>query len=209
MGSDLKLQDIENIFQLLSEEDSFYVLGLSLVANDLMLNHDLLCHYPEDENIYFFASSISIIRELALLLVAVKKSSLTSLFSDKTRQLFEALESKLEPFDDDSLTKSVLKPVRDLTFHYNFSKFKESQVLKSSLIELKNKDKISMRFSSNRKSPIGQRYAFATLFRTAVTNSFLSSEITSRISNVAVNAGCFVDSLLNDLLLNFRAGSNA
>ncbi|MFH2060774.1 MAG: hypothetical protein ABIJ59_18010 [Pseudomonadota bacterium] len=209
MDSDFKSQEIENIFKPLSEEESFYVLGLSLVANDLMLNHDSLCHYPEDENIYFFASSISIIRELAKLLVAVKKSSLISLFSDNTMQLFEALKSELEPFDEDSLTKSVLKPVRDLTFHYNFSKSEESQVLKSSLIELKNKDGILMRFSNNQKSPIGQRYAFATSFRAAVTNSFLSSEIVSKISNVAVNSGCFVDSLLNDLVLKFRVGSNA
>lgn len=204
MDSDFKSQDIENIFKPLSEEESFYVLGLFLVANDLMLNHDSLRRYPEDENIYFFASSISIIRELATLLVAIKKSSLTNLFSDNTKQLFEALKFELEPFDDDSLTKSVLKPVRDLTFHYNFSKSEESQVLKSSLIDLKNKDGILMRFSNNQKSPIGQRYAFATLFRMAVTNRFMNVKITSKISNVAINAVNFVDSLLNDLMMNFK-----
>lgn len=206
MDSDFELGEVENIFRILSEEESFFVIGLALVSNDLMLNHKSLCEYTDDENIYFFISSISIIRELAALLMEIDKSRLPKLFSDNTNKLYGALKNELQSFDDDSLTKSVLKPLRNLTFHYNFLKSKESEVLKSSLIDLKNQDTIRVKVSKNSKSLIGQRYTFATSFRTTITNNFLNSEITSKISEIAVNTGYFVDSLLNDLVLSFRGG---
>lgn len=200
MDSKYEQEVIENIFKTLNNEQSLFVMGLSLAANDLNINLDSIGRYPTSESIYFFSNSISIIRELALLVVAIEKSNLANEFSDNTMDLFKQLKSELIPFDNDSLVKSVLKPIRDLSFHYNFNKSNQKGAVESVLDQLKLEAKISVGFSKDVNSPLGQRYLYADSFRTDIANKFLTEEIVSKISAVAVNVISFVDSLLNDFV---------
>ncbi len=199
MNSKYKTQAIDNIFKALNDEQSLYLMSLSLASNDLAINHDSLCRYPDNENIYFFSNSISIMRELALLVVAIDKSDLTQMFSEGTKDLFESLKSDLAPFNEPSLVKTVLKPIRDISFHYNLTKSNETDKIKSVLRLLRKKNNIDIGFTQGKNSPLDQRYTYADSFRTDVANQFLTAEIVSKISTVAVNVVAFVDSLVADL----------
>ena len=200
MEPDYEANVVGNFFKALNDEESLYLIGLSLASNDLTINHDSLSKYPENENIYFFSNSISIIRELATLVVAIDKSDLTQKFSKNTGNLFKKLKCDLVPFDDDSLAKTVLKPIRDISFHYNLTKSDEMDKIKSVLGKLREENNISVRRMQGEKSILGQRYTYADLFRANITSEFLTTEIVSRISNVAVNVGAFVNSLVTDLV---------
>ena len=204
MDSKYKPKIIDNVFKELNNEQSLYLIGLSLVSNDLAINLDSLGRHPDNESIYFFSNSISIIRELALLVVAVDKSDLTQEFSKNTESLFNQLKSDLVPFDDASLAKTVLKPIRDVSFHYNFSKSNEMGKVESVLSQLRKENNISIEFVKDESSPLGQRYTYADSFRTNVANQFLTKEIVSKISAVAVNVVSLVDSLMNDLLCKVK-----
>ncbi len=200
MDSNYKPEVIDNFFKVLSDEQSLYLMGLSLASNDLAINLDSIGRYPNSENIYFFSNSISIIRELALLVVAVDKSDLSQIFSGDTKVLFELLKSDLVPFDNASLVKTVLKPIRDVSFHYDLTKSNEIGKIKSMLIQIRRENKISIGFTKDESSPLGQRYIYADSFRTNIANQFLTTNVVSKISSVAVNVVSFVDSFVNDLL---------
>jgi hypothetical protein len=200
MESKYKPKVIDNVFRSLNDEQSLYLMGLSLASNDLAINLDSLDRYPDNERIYFFSNSISILRELAKLVVAVDKSDLTQMFSKDTKDLFELLKSDLLAFDDASLTKTVLKPIRDVSFHYNLTKSNEIDKIKSVLSQIRKEHNISIGLSQDESSPLGQRYAYADSFRANVTDQFLTADIISKISGVAVNVLSFVDSLVNDLI---------
>jgi hypothetical protein len=202
MESKYKPKVIDNVFRSLDDKQSLYLMGLSLASNDLAINLDSLDRYPDNERIYFFSNSISIIRELAHLVVEVDKSDLTQMFSKDTKGLFELLKSDLVAFDDASLAKTVLKPIRDFSFHYNYNLTKSNEMCKieSVLSQIREEHNISIGLSQDESSPLGQRYAYADLFRTNITNQFLTADIVSKISAVAVNVVFFVDSLVNDLV---------
>jgi hypothetical protein len=200
MESKYKPKVIDNVFRLLDDKKSLYLMGLSLASNDLAINLDSLDRYPDNERIYFFSNSISIIRELAHLVVEVDKSDLTQMFSKDTKGLFELLKSDLVAFDDASLAKTALKPIRDVSFHYNLTKSNEIDKIKSVLSQIRKEHNISIGLSQDESSPLGQRYAYADSFRTNITNQFLTADIVSKISTVAVNVLSFVDSLVNDLV---------
>jgi hypothetical protein len=200
MESKYKPKVINNVFRSLNDEQSLYLMGLSLASNDLAINLDSLDRYPDNERIYFFSNSISILRELAKLVVAVDKSDLTQMFSKDTKDLFELLKPDLLAFDDASLTKTVLKPIRDVSFHYNLTKSNEIDKIKSVLSQIRKEHNISIGLSQDESSPLGQRYAYADSFRANVTDQFLTADIISKISGVAVNVLSFVDSLVNDLI---------
>ena len=204
MDTNYKPEVLDNIFKALNDEQSLYLMGLSLASNDLAINLDSLGRYPNNESIYFFSNSISIIRELALLVVAVDKSDLTQNFSKNTEGLFELLKSDLVPIDDASLVKTVLKPIRDLTFHYNLAKSNKMSKIEFVLSQLRKENNISIRFTKDENSPLGQRYTYADSFRTHVADQFLTTDVISIISSVAVNVVSFVDSLVNDLLLKIK-----
>jgi hypothetical protein len=200
MESKYKPKVIDNVFRALDDKQSLYLMGLSLASNDLAINLDSLDRYPDNERIYFFSNSISIIRELAHLVVEVDKSDLTQMFSKETKGLFELLKSDLVAFDDASLAKTVLKPIRNVSFHYNLNESNEIDKIKSVLSQIRKEHNISIELSQDESSPLGQRYAYADSFRTNVTHQFLTADIVSKISAVAVNVLSFVDSLVNDLV---------
>ncbi len=206
MESKYKPEVIDNVFRALDDKQSLYLMGLSLASNDLSINLDSLDRYPDNERIYFFSNSISIIRELAHLVVEVDKSDLTQMFSKDTKDLFELLKSDLVPFNNASnnasLVKTVLKPIRDFSFHYNYNLTKSNEMCKieSVLSQIRKEHNISIGLSQRESSLLGQRYAYADSFRTNVTNQFLTADIVSKISDVTVNILSFVDSLVNDLV---------
>jgi hypothetical protein len=74
MESKYKPKVIDNVFRALDDKQSLYLMGLSLASNDLAINLDSLDRYPDNERIYFFSNSISIIRELSHLVFEVDKS---------------------------------------------------------------------------------------------------------------------------------------
>ena len=199
MDSKFKVHLTDNIFKELDNEHSLYIMGLSLASNDLTINLDSLNHYPASENIYFFSNSISIVREVASLLVDIDKSNFKQVYSKHTKDLYKNLKSDLLPFHDGSIVKSTLKPIRDFTFHYNLNKFKEHEVLNAITNKVKELDQIEIGFNPVDETVLGQRYTFADTFRTDVTNKYLNKEIVSNLSSIAVNIGNFVDSLMHDL----------
>jgi hypothetical protein len=65
---------------------------------------------------------------------------------------------------------------------------------------MRKENKISIGFAKGKSSPLGQRYTYADSFRTNVADQFLTTDVVSKISAVAVNVVSFVDSLVNDIL---------
>ena len=204
MDSNYESKVIDNIFKELDDKQSLYLMGLSLASNDLAINIDLLERYPEGENFYFFSNSISIIRELAKLVNEVDKSGLTQYFSENTKSQFDFIKSDLAPFDDVSLVKNVLKPIRDISFHYNFNELKKKDKIETVLYQIRNENEILISFMKDKNSPLGQRYTYADLFRTNVCNQFLTRDIVSKLSTIARRIMSFVDSLVNDILSKVR-----
>jgi len=190
---------IGNVFRALNSRHSLHLIGLSLASNDLAINLDAIGKYPENESSYFFYNSISIIRELALLVVEIDKSNLSQKFSKNTCDSFEKLKSELAPFHEKSLVKSVLKPIRDVTFHYNFAKSTDADKLELMIEHLKKLQKLEVGLVPYQHSPLAQRYTFADTFRNDFVNQFLTKNVVSKISAVSVDIVSFVDSLMADL----------
>lgn len=199
MESKYKVGVTDNVFKNLSEEHSLFLMGLSLASNDLFINLDTFKHYPTSESNYFFAICISILREVALLVVDIKKTDFTQQFSSNTNELFEKLISELAPYNDDSLVKSSLRPIRNFTFHYNLNKQEEKDLMISMINNVKSLKDIDIGLDPNENSALGQRYMFADTFRAYFINNFLSKDIVSNISSISVDIGNFVDSLMYDL----------
>lgn len=204
MESNYKPELIDNIFRSLNNEQSLLLLGLSLASNDLAINLDLMDKYLGDEKIYFFVTSISIIRELAHLVCAVDKSDLTKKFSNDTKDMFDLLRSDLATFESTSLVKTALKPIRDFSFHYNLTESSEMGKIVSVLSQIRMETNISIGFTKSGSSPLNQKYTYADSFRANVANQFLTTDVVSKISAVAVNVVSFVDSLVNDILCNVK-----
>ena len=200
MESEFKPGRIDNVLQILCDEQALLFLGLSTACNDLMINLDAIGKFPISDNSYFFYSSIAIVRELALLVVKIEKANFLGSTSETSKKLFEELHLGLSSFEDESLVKSTLKPIRDLTFHYNFGSSSQRKAIVSLLHRLRNEEKLDVGLKAGVENPLGQRYTFADNFRSEIVNQFLSKEIVSKISVIAVNAGCFVDSAISDLL---------
>lgn len=189
-----------NVFKSLDDDISLYVLSFALVSNDLMTNGDALDRYSESDGNYYFCTSVSIVRELALLVSSADRANLMNEFSTNTKEIFDSLKEKLVPFDNESLAKMVLKPVRDIVFHYNLNKAKHEESVKLSLAGLKNEDRINVGFVADDQSPAGQRYYFASSFRARAVNQLLSSEHTSDIAAIAADVITLVDYMMSDLV---------
>lgn len=198
MESKYKAGVTDNVFKGLSDEHSLFLMGLSLASNDLFINLDTFKHYPPSESNYFFSICISILREMALLVVDIKKSEFTQQFSSDTNVLFKKLISELEPYNDDSLAKSTLRPIRNFTFHYNLNKQKEKELMISMINKVKKLKEIDVGLDPKEESALGQRYIFADTFRADFINHFLSKDTVSNISSISVDIGNFVDSLMFD-----------
>jgi hypothetical protein len=196
-----KKQEIENFLKKINDEQALYFLGLTLAANDLALNVDALNKFPSPENIYFFTISISIIREVASLIKNINSSELSKTFSEISRVKIKKLESDLASFENFSLTKSTLKPVRDHTFHYNYMKSNERSKISSCLYQLREKKSLEVGLIPDTRNILAQRYLFADEFRSNFINQFLSESVVTKISTIAVDLIAFVDSITADLLM--------
>jgi len=201
MTSTYKNGFIKNVFQQLDTKSSLCVLGLCLASNDIVLNYEQINKGRDDENTFFFANTLSILREVAKIIMKIDHFMLTTRFSQKTKTLLEKLKKDLLPFQDDSLTKGILKPVRDLTFHYDFKEYDQQERLSSLLDKIKNESELRVRISSDNNTILRHRYTFADIFRNKLVDSYLSKEIVNQLSVVATNIVAFTDSLLTDLSL--------
>lgn len=191
---------VKNVFQQLDTESSLCVLGLCLASNDIVLNYEQINDNRHDENTFFFATTLSTLREVAKIVMKIDQFMLKTHFSQDTRNLLEDLKEDLLPFQDDSLTKGTLKPVRDHIFHYDFTESDQQERLASLLDVIKNESELRVRISSDNNTILRHRYTFADIFRNELMNSWLSKEIVDQISIVAINIVAFTDSLLTDLL---------
>ena len=196
---------VDNIFTVLNSDQSLKVIGLSLASNDLVSNLKAIGTFPEGENSYFFYSSIAIVREVAKLVVEIGKSTVPQKFSAHTRESFQELQCVLTTFHDTSLVKSVMKPIRDVTFHYDFAQSQKANSWDSTLEKVNEWNELDVGLVPGERSPLGQRYSFADMIRSEYVNQFLTKEIVSKISVVSANVGVFVDSLLNDLVQELKA----
>tara|TARA_R110001583_G_scaffold187269_1_gene348406 strand:- start:2042 stop:2674 length:633 start_codon:yes stop_codon:yes gene_type:complete len=208
MSSKYKQELIENVFSILNDEQALFLMGLSLASNDLCINLESMANFSEEENIYFFVNSLSIIREIAKLVEVIENSDFMDFFSKNSIKIFNELKAGLVPFHDTSLTKSVLKPIRDLSFHYNLNASKEIGAIDKALDYLLNLRDIPVGFNEKEEVGLSQRYMFADTFRTKLVFQYLTTAKVSKISLLSVNVVQLVDSLLNDLLLKLRRQNN-
>lgn len=80
MSSKYKQELIENVFSILNDEQALFLMGLSLASNDLCINLESMANFSEEENIYFFVNSLSIIREIAKLVEVIENSDFMDFF---------------------------------------------------------------------------------------------------------------------------------
>jgi len=191
---------VDNILKNLSNVNALQIIRLSTASNDLMSNHKALSYFSETENGYFFYNSISIVREVAKLVSEISKSKLISVFSSKTEESFEILKDHLLSFNDDSLSKSALKPIRDVNFHYSFPTISTDRKVSSLLQEIKASDKLLVGVNPKKDGLLSIRYIYADWFRNEYINSHLSSETVNVISIIAVEIIAFLDSLQVDIM---------
>jgi hypothetical protein len=191
--------DIPNTLKNIEDENVLQIISLSCASNDLASNLEALGKFPQKESMYFFYNSISIIREIAKLVKDLSASKLKKYFFDNTETYFNNLEYILTPFDDRSLSKSVLKPIRDINFHYNFPDLESDSKISMLITELKNLDSLSVgkKPKDDKISPI--RYTFADWFRNEYINNYLDETLVKQISTISADIVFFVDSLLFDL----------
>jgi hypothetical protein len=201
MENRFKITKIGNVLQSLSNDDALRVIALSLAANDLTLNVEAIGRFSESENMYFFVTSLSILRELAKLVAKIDTSTFQGKISGETKGLLQEVKSSLTSFEKGSLVKDTLKPIRDVTFHYNYidEKGDSRSLIEQALSEVKMQDTLELGFIENIDSALGQRYIYADKFRSKIVEQLLSKEIVSTITSVSVNVVALVDSLLVDL----------
>lgn len=191
---------IRNVLKSISDSEALTLIGLALATNDLMANIAALDKIPDSANTYFFWSSIAIIRETAKVVDLIKHSDFQKQASNHTVIALTELQTELVPFDDGSLTKGVLKPIRDNTFHYNLAKSQQFEHLAETLSMFKEEDDLAILLDPKNQGLLGQRYAFADDFRSQIGNQILSEEKVSRISKIAVLIGALVDSWVSDIV---------
>lgn len=188
----------KNVFQQLDTECSLCVLGLCLASNDIVLHHSLIDKSEAGEKNYHFAASLSILREIAKMVEPIEKLAFAMRFSQGTKDLLQDLKRDLQPFQDNSLTKGTLKPIRDFTFHYDFTRVDQNKI--DSLIdEIKKEKKLEFRAKSDDNSILRNRYTFADAFRSKLEESYLTKDLVDQITVAAMNVIAFTDSLLADL----------
>ena len=190
----------KNVFQQLDTECSLCVLGLCLASHDIALHHSLIDKSEAGEKNYHFAASLSILREIAKMVEPIEKLAFATRFSQETKDLLQDLKRDLQPFQDNSLTKGTLEPIRNITFHYDFGKADRSRI-DSLLAEIRKEPELKVRASSGDNSILRYRYTFADAFRSNLVASYLTKDVVDEITIATVNVIAFTDSLLADLSL--------
>ena len=189
---------VKNMFQQLDAECSLCALGLCLASHDIALHTKLINKSEAEEKNYHFTASLSILREVAKIIELVDKLAFATHFSQNTKDLLQNLKRDLQPFQDNSLTRGTLKPIRDITFHYDFSKADQKRI-DSLLAEIRKEPELKVRASSGDNSILRYRYTFADAFRGKLVDSYLTRDVVNQITVAAVNVIAFTDSLLADL----------
>ncbi len=191
----------KNVFQQLDTECSLCVLGLCLASHDMALHRSLIAKSEASEageKNYHFAALLSILREVAKIIKKIDNLTFIKHFSEDTKGLLENLKEYLLPFQDASLTGGVLKPIRNITFHYDFIEADEERTYPL-LAEIKNERELKVRASSGDNSILRYRYTFADAFRSKLVASYLTKDLVDKITVAVVNILAFTDSLLADL----------
>jgi hypothetical protein len=188
----------KNVFQQLDTECSLCVLSLCLASHDIAWHRTLMDNSADEEASYHFAASLSILREVAKIVEPIDKLAFTTRFSQKTRDLLRDIKSALHPFQDDSLTKGALKPIRNVTFHYDLAKADQNKT-GPLLAEMKKEQELRVRANSGDNSILRYRYTFADAFRNKLVDSYLTKDVVGQITVAAVNLIAFTDSLMFDL----------
>ena len=176
------------------------IVRLSCASNDLTSNHEAIKAFPKGENGYFFFNSISIVREVAKLVKEIANSDIRQLFSDNTEACFKKLETRLIPFDNESLSRSVLKPIRDSNFHYTFPEASSNERVSELLVELRESKELDVGVLPEENHLMSIRYTFAERFRNEYINSHLDNDIVMIVSEVTVGIIEFLDTLFDDLM---------
>ena len=189
----------KNVFQLLDTDCSLCVLSLCLASNDMVFHIKSNNSEPE-EKYYHFTVTLSILREVAKIIDKIDNLKFIKHVSQETKDLLHDLKRDLQPFHDNSLSKGTLKPIRDITFHYDFTKADE-EITSQLLAEIKNEHKLKTRASSGDNSILRYRYTFADTFRSKLVDSYLTKDLMDKIPVTVVNVIEFTDSLLADLSL--------
>jgi hypothetical protein len=78
---------VKNVFQQLDAKSSLCLLGLCLASNDIVLNREQIANSRDDEKTFFFANSLSILREVAKIIMKIDKLTLITHFSQDTKNL--------------------------------------------------------------------------------------------------------------------------
>ena len=190
----------KNVFQQLDDKCSLCVLSLCLASHDIVLHYSLIDKSEAGEKNYHFAASLSILREIAKMVEPIDKLAFTTRFSQETKDLLRDLKRDLQPFHDNSLSKGTLDPIRNVTFHYNFTKADKKRTYPL-LAEIKNECELKVRASSGDNSILRYRYTFADAFRSKLVESYLTKDLMSKITIATRNVIAFTDSLLADLSL--------
>jgi len=198
MTSPYKCGFAKNVFQQLDTDCSLCVLGFCLASHDIALHSTLIHNSESEEASYHFPASLSILREVAKIVEPIEKLAFTMRFSQGTKDLLQDLKRDLQPFQEDSLTKGTLKPIRNVTFHYDFAKA-DQNIIGSLLEEIKNECELKVRAISGENSILRYRYTFADAFRSQLVASYLTKDVVDQIAVAAVNVIAFTDSLLADL----------
>jgi hypothetical protein len=180
---------VKNVFRQLDTECSLCVLGLCVASHDIAWHRTLIDNSEVEEASYHFPASLSILREVAKIVMKIEGLPFRTHFSQKTEDLLQHLKRDLMPFQDDSLTKGTLKPIRDVTFHYDFAKADQRRI----------EPELKVRASSGDNSIVRYRYTFADAFRSTLVASYLTKDVVDQITVAVVNVIAFTDSLLADL----------
>ncbi|MFC1677881.1 hypothetical protein ACFL3G_12580 [Planctomycetota bacterium] len=189
---------VNNMFQQLDTDSSLCVLSLCLASHDIALHHKLINNSEAGEKNYHFAVSLSILREIAKMVKMDDKLAFATRFSQETKDLLQDLKKELQPFEADSLIGGTLKPIRDITFHYDFTKANKERTSQL-LDEIKTEPELKVRATSGDNSILRYRYTFADAFRSKLVETYLTTDLVSKITVATFNVIAFTDSLLYDL----------
>jgi hypothetical protein len=151
---------VNNMFQQLDTDSSLCVISLCLASHDIALHRKLINNSEAGEKNYHFAVMLSILREIAKMVKTDDKLAFATRFSQETKDLLQDLKKELQTFEADSLSKGTLEPIRNITFHYDFTEADKKRT-HPLLAEIKNEHELKVRATSGDNSILRYRYTFA------------------------------------------------
>lgn len=155
-------KDIGRIFQEVEPLVTRWAIMLAMAANDLSLCCNKINSNPPDyERHYYFRLAMSHLRECAKSIADYDRKEAISDFikslDGQTSELYKELQAVLKPYEDGSISKEVLKPLRDSTFHYPNAKGEHCKELVDDINAL---GELLVEFDENNDSILKTRYIF-------------------------------------------------